>query len=307
MLNKSLGRGLESLIPLKKNQFVKNNQKEDADVKTVERLKKFSPALSESVILVETKFIEPNPHQPRKYFDEQSLKELSESIKIHGILQPLIATKVFDNQYQLLAGERRLQASKLAGLKQVPVIVRELNEQQKLEMALVENVQRQDLNPMEEALAYSSLIDEFNLKQEEVAKKVAKSRVFITNTLRLLTLPSEIQKAIFEKKISFGHAKAILSLKTEEEQMKLFRNILLNNLSVRDSESGAKKVKVKDHVRSFNQKTPQILDYEERLAQSLGTKVEIKKAGKSGKVIVDFFSEEELGNIMEVISGKSQI
>lgn len=305
MLNKSLGRGLESLIPLKKNQFVKNNQKKEVGQKTVERLKKFSPALSESVILVETNFIEPNPHQPRKNFDELQLKELAESIKIHGILQPLIATKVFDNQYQLLAGERRLQASKLAGLKKVPVIVRELTEQQKLEMALVENVQRQDLNPMEEALAYSSLIDEFNLKQEEVAKKVAKSRAFVTNTLRLLTLPEEIQKAIFEKKISFGHAKAILSLKTEEEQLKLFKNILLNNLSVRDSESGAKSVKVKKHLRSFNQKTPLILDYEERLAQSLGTKVEIKKTGKTGKVIVDFFSEEELGNIMEVISGKN--
>jgi len=305
MLNKSLGRGLESLIPLKKNQFVKNSQKKEVSQKTVERLKKFSPALSESVILVETNFIEPNPHQPRKHFDELQLKELAESIKIHGILQPLIATKVFDNQYQLLAGERRLQASKLAGLKKVPVIVRELTEQQKLEMALVENVQRQDLNPMEEALAYSSLIDEFNLKQEEVAKKVAKSRAFVTNTLRLLTLPEEIQKAIFEKKISFGHAKAILSLKTEEEQLKLFKNILLNNLSVRDSENGAKSVNVKKHLRSFNQKTPLILDYEERLAQSLGTKVEIKKTGKTGKVIVDFFSEEELGNIMEVISGKN--
>ncbi len=305
MLNKSLGRGLESLIPLKKNQFIKSNQKKDASEKTSERLKKFSPAMSESVLLVDTKFIEPNPHQPRKDFDQHQLKDLADSIKIHGILQPLIATKVFDNQYQLLAGERRLQASKIAGLKKVPVIVREVTEQQKLELALVENVQRQDLNPMEEALAYSSLIDEFNLKQEEVAKKVAKSRVFVTNTLRLLTLPEEIQKAIFDKRISFGHAKAILGLKSEEEQLKLFKSILLNNLSVRASESGAKNVKVKKHLRSFNQKTPLIQDYEERLAQSLGTKVEIKKTGKSGKVIVDFFSDEELGNIMEVISGKN--
>lgn len=304
MLNKSLGRGLESLIPLKKNQFIKNNQKKETGVKTVERLKKFSPAMSESVLLVDVKFVEPNPHQPRKDFDQQQLKGLADSIKIHGILQPLIATKVFDNQYQLLAGERRLQAAKLVGLKKVPVIVREATEQQKLEMALVENVQRQDLNPMEEALAYSSLIDEFNLKQEDVAKKVGKSRAFVTNTLRLLTLPSEIQKAIFDRKLTFGHAKAILSLKTEEEQLKLFKNILLNNLSVRATEGNVKKVKVHDHLRSYK-KTPLILDYEERLAQSLGTKAEIKKEGKSGKVIIDFYSDEELGGIVEVISGKN--
>ncbi len=307
MLKKSLGKGLESLIPLKKNQFLKRSQKENAGDSghiPSERLKRFSPSLREAVVDVEINLVEPNPHQPRKDFNLQQLQDLADSIKEHGILQPLIVTKLGDNKYQLLAGERRLQASKLLDLKIVPVIVRMVSEQQKLEMALVENVQREDLNSIEEALAYSSLIDEFNLKQNDVAKRVGKSRAFVTNTLRLLTLPEEVQKCIFERKISFGHAKVILSLKDGKEQIALLKKILYGNLTVRDAESGAKKVKIKGHSRNLNKKISQIVNYEENLSSALGTKVEIKKSGKSGKIIVDFFSSEELGNIIEVICGR---
>ena len=306
MLKKSLGKGLESLIPLKKNQLFKKIQEKDFDKGHIpsKRLKQFSPSLREAVVDVDTKFIEPNPHQPRKDFNLQQLQDLADSIEEHGILQPLIVTKLGDQKYQLLAGERRLQAAKLIDLEKVPVIVRMVPEQQKLEMALVENVQREDLNPMEEALAYSSLIDEFNLRQDEVGKKVGKSRVFITNTLRLLTLPEEIQKAIFNKKISFGHAKAILGLKDEKKQLILFSKILQGGLTVRDVEKGVKKVNIKSHSRNLSKKTPQVLDYEERLTSALGTKTEIKMSGGSGKVIVDFFSNEELRNIVEIICGK---
>lgn len=281
-----LGRGLESLIPQKREKKVNVT------------------SIREDVIEVDVKNILPNPHQPRQNFDQENLKELASSIREHGVLQPLILTMVSEGEYQVLAGERRLLASKMIGLKKVPAIVRSVSEQQKLEFALIENLQRHNLNPIEEAYAFQKLIAEFSLNQEEVAKKIGKSRAHIANILRLLTLPKEIRDALFSEKISFGHAKAILGLKEKVLQLALFKKILEGKFSVRKTENQAKKIKVRGHLRKITRKNPDVLEQEERLKGVLGTKVEIKKRGGKGNISIEFYSNEELDNLVDIIAGK---
>ena len=291
------GKGLEALIPKK-------------GIKPV----KFTPE-KESVFLIEIEKIKSNPYQPRKDFNRAELESLSESIKEHGILQPLIVTKIekevddgrkLEVGYELIAGERRLQAAKMAGFLQVPVIIRKPTDQQKLELSLVENVQREDLNSMEKAQAFKKLMGEFDLSQKEIAQKIGKSREAVANALRLLNLPQEIQKGIQDKKISEGHARAILLLRDEKKQKNLFERIMKKNLSVRETEQIAHNIlypSKKGIQETVEEISKDFKNLEEKLrnlleAESLTLKV------KEGKPIltIEFKSEKELKAFQERIS-----
>jgi len=289
MAKTSLGTGLSSLIPNKLNK--ENNIP----------LQKGGFTNSDEVIKIPIENIVPNPRQPRKYFAEENLKELAESIKEHGVIQPIIVTKA-DGKYELIAGERRLQASKLAKMSEVPAIVRLATSQQKLELALVENIQRHNLNAIEEAKAYQELHSEFNLTQEEIAKRTGKSRSAIANIIRLLELPVEIQRGIIEGKITEGHARAILGLENPEKQRALYELILKNNLTVRDTEDKVREVTVHTHKRKVSKQVdPYLQDLEDNIQQKLGTKIKIKKRGTTGKITIDFYSEEEFEKIVELL------
>jgi len=306
--NYGLGRGLASLIPQNKssNQAISQPRDDfnyfgakpsDGNVET--RHASSLQAQGSGVQEIDVIRIVPNPHQPRLRFDAEKLQELSDSIKEHGVIQPLVVTKN-GNQYEIIAGERRFQASKLAGLKSVPVIVRDATEQQKLELAIIENVQRHDLNAIEEAKSYLKLADEFDLSQDEVAKKMGKSRSAVANKLRLLHLPIEIQKALIEGKITEGHAKAILAIENPEKQRALFEMILKNNLTVRQTEDKTKEISVKTHTRQVSV-DPESKRIEEILVGALGTKVKLAKSGDGGKIVIDYYSKEELNNILSKI------
>lgn len=275
-----LGRGLDSLIP---KRFSTKKIGED----------NFQTEEKSDILEIQINLIKANPYQPRNNFDEQSLEELASSIKEHGIIQPLIVNKISDNLYELIAGERRLRAAQKIGLKKVPVIIRSTDESKKLEISLIENIQRKDLNPIERARAYQKLIDEFNFTQEEIAKKVAKARATVANTLRLLNLPASIQRMLEEERINEGHAKVLLTLKSPEAQEAMLRRILGTGMTVREAEqlvvSKRKRPSIKD---------PLVKAKEEQLQEALGTKVLIKKRGKKGKIIIEFYSEEDLANII---------
>ncbi len=247
-----------------------------------------------------------NPHQPRLHFDQVKLEELTESIKEHGILQPLIvsplhqsgATNPGDERYELIAGERRFQAAKRAGLRTVPVVVRDATEQEKLELAVIENIQRHNLNPIEEARAYARLLEEFGMQQEAVAKKMGKSRSAVANTLRLLHLPVEIQRAVAEGKISEGHAKSLLAIENPEKQRAIFDLIIKEELTVRETEMKARSVSVRSHIRNTAVLNPEIARRAEQLAQIFGTKVKISSVGKGGRVIIEYYSQEDLDELL---------
>lgn len=245
--------------------------------------------------------INANPHQPRERFERQHLEDLVGSIKEHGILQPLVVTET-PRGYELVAGERRLRAAKLAGLATVPAVVRSVTNQQKLELALVENVQRQDLNPVERAKAYQRLIDEFSLTQDEVAKKVGQSRPVVTNALRLLTLPPEMLSALAEGKIAEGHAKVLLGVADPKARQQLFKRVLDEGMSVRTVE-----VQRNTTVRGHTRKTSGDVETkarEARLRAALGTKVTIKPAGKGGNVTIHYGDAEELEGIVRTVEGR---
>jgi len=279
----SLGRGLSSLIPQKRATTDDEPAVSNARIIDEKNL----------ILQIDTNKIQINPHQPRESFNPDELEDLINSIKEHGIIQPLLVTKNGDN-YQLIAGERRLRAAKFLNLATVPAIVREAKEQEKLEIALIENIQRKNLNPIEEAKSYHRLIEEFNLNQEAVAKRLGKNRSTVANTLRLLNLPAEIQKALAEERITEGHAKAIVALEDYNQQMELFKKIVNNKMSVRDTE---------DQVRRVSTRKPRTeidpINYERQdsLQAIFGNKVEIKKRGNAGEVVIHFKSEEDLVEI----------
>jgi ParB family chromosome partitioning protein len=237
-----------------------------------------------------------NVFQPRHKFTDYKLDELAASIKEHGVIQPLIVGSKKNGKYELIAGERRLRASKLAGLKEVPVIIKDVANQDKLEIALIENIQREDLNPIDCAMSYRRLIDEFNLTQDEVAKKVGKSRPVITNTIRFLNLPEEIKLALIDGKISEGHAKYILGVEGEVKQMKLFRQILHSGLTVGDTSmevrkmGGTKQARVKINYLDK--------DKEFTIREFFSAKAEIKRSGKGGQIIINFYSDDELAEMV---------
>lgn len=250
---------------------------------------------------IEVALIAPNPFQPRKTFEQQALKELADSIKEHGVIQPLVVTKT-PVGYELVVGERRFRASQLAGLKFVPAIVKqEMVDQTKLEVALIENIQRRELNPIEEAQAYERLMKTFNLTQDQVAKKVGKSRPAVANTVRLLNLPAEIQRGVIEGKIMEGHARAILGLNDSEKMLLMYKMVLENNLNVRQVEAKVRELTAK---RSMDAAAPdpKLMAMESELRGKLGAQVKIQRQGKGGKIMIDFFSDEELDDIVKKLA-----
>jgi len=274
MSKRGLGKGLEALIP-----------KAEHEEKGL-------------VIEMDTENLTPNLFQPRKDFNKEKMEELKESIKKHGIIQPIVVRKMA-NGYEIVAGERRLKAAKEIGLKKIPAIIKTFNNEKSLEIALVENIQREDLNPVEQANAFKRLIDEFNLTQQELAEVTGKSRALVTNTIRLLKLNPEIQKNISEGKISFGHAKLLLSIEDEEVQRAVCNRIITNDLSVRDTEQLIKNIK-KAQKKQFKVKNITIERFPEvegKLRDVLGTKVSILYNGKNGKINIDFYSKEDLRRI----------
>lgn len=245
--------------------------------------------------------IVPNPFQPRKTFNPEALQELADSIAIHGVIQPVVVTET-ETGYELVVGERRFRASQLAGITKIPAIVKkQLEDQTKLEVALIENIQRQELNPIEEAQAYDRLIKTFNLTQEQVAKKVGKSRPAVTNTLRLLNLPAEIQRAVVEGKLSEGHARAILGLPDIEKQLLMFKLVLEQGLNVRQVEAKVREITVRRQMDALAP-DPKLMALESELRGKLGTQVKIQRQGSGGKITIEFFSDEELADIIHKMS-----
>lgn len=287
-----LGKGLDSLIADKKPaaaRAVKKPQKEEAVKKEVQTLK--------------IKDVEPNRDQPRQYFDEAALEELTESVKKFGVLQPLLVQKNKD-YYEIIAGERRWRAAKAAGLKEVPVIIKELTSQERMEIALIENIQREDLNPIEEAKAYKQLLEEFSLKQEEVAERVSKSRSAITNSMRLLKLDEGVQQLLVDQQISAGHARALLSIDDKESQIALAKEIVDKGLSVREVEKrckAPKKAAKADKPKVSEQEALAYKTVEGRLKEVLGTKVEIKNKAGKGKIEISYYSLEELDRLLTLL------
>lgn len=279
-----LGRGLDALIP--------GNE---------ERL----PSAGADQVAVE--LILPNPRQPRGRFDATELAELAESIKEHGVLQPLIVTRGEQpGQYVLIAGQRRLLAAQQAGLLTVPVLVREASDQQRLELALIENVQRSDLSPLETAEAYRQLADDFHLSHEEIAARVGKSRVSVTNTLRLLKLPPSVLHALAEGKISEGHARALLGLPTAQAQVAVLNSILTQDLSVRQTEERVRRLVGERPARPTPPAPPaEITALERRLQASLGTRVNLAQHSKGGTITIRYYSDEELDALVERLLGEA--
>ena len=283
-----------------------------ADTKEVE-----SAYESNSIFWVEIEKIVPNPYQPRKEFNEQKLEELAESIRMYGVLQPLVVTRrevtlpngAFRTEYELIAGERRLRASKLVGLAQVPVIIRSSKETDlmKLELAIIENLQREDLNPVDRALAFEQLSSKFGLNHSEIGKRMGRSRVYVANSIRLLGLPEYILTAVRNGELSDGHARALLMLKDRpEEQEVIFRETVLKKLSVREVEHLGRQIAT-DKVRkkSWKDLEPELKEMEKTFSETLGTKVQIAKTDYGGRVVIDYFSQEDLNQILRVVRGES--
>lgn len=284
MIKGGLGRGLSSLIPgAEDNQRVNNG---------------------EAIQQISVEQITSNRWQPREVFDHAQLEDLVASIKAHGILQPLILTSAGFDKYELIAGERRWRAAKIAGLLTVPAIVRNAQDQQKLELAIIENIQRQDLNPLEEARSFERLMNEFSLTQEEVAARLGKKRSSIANALRILELPEVILQALADNKLTMGHAKAILSVPTEKGQLALLEKILTDGMSVRQTETISKKIPIKNFGHTVKT-DPVIKSLEDILQQSLGTKVHVHQhSSNGGTIVIDYFSGEELQRLVGKISGE---
>jgi len=299
--NYGLGRGLSSLIPPKKINEPDKNFNYFGNVSSSNNLSEPEKNEKNNIQEVDIIKIVPNPHQPRTNFDKEKLEDLAASIKEHGIIQPIIAS-FKDGQFEIIAGERRFEAAKLAGLKSAPVIVREVTEQQKLELAIIENIQRHDLNLIEEAQSYLKLAQDFDLSQEEIATKVGKSRSAVANKIRLLKLPVEIQKALMEGKINEGHAKAILALENPEKQRALFDLILSSGMNVRQTEEKTKEISVRTHKRIINV-DPEVKEIEDRLSGFLGTKVKVSKSKEGGRIMIDYYSKEELNGLLQKMSG----
>ena len=278
MAKKALGKGLNALIS-EVTEINKNDIRE-----------------------IEIEKITPNHDQPRKYFDEDKIKELAKSIKENGIIQPIVIRNKGD-KYEIVVGERRYRGAIEAGLKKIPAIIKDYSDSKLLEIALIENIQRKDLNPLEEALAYKTIIKRETITQDELAKRVGKSRSYIANMIRLLELPDEIKEYVSRGTITVGHAKAIMAINNKDKQIELARKIVKDGLSVRETEEISKEESVprgtKDVEKDFSEENPYIKQLEEKLIGTLGTRVRIKYKNKRGSIIIDFFSDEELDRLIE--------
>ena len=287
---RGLGAGLDNLIP---DYSVERNEKKE------------EPQNVSRETLIPINDIDPNRAQPRSRFDEDALQELADSIKQYGIIEPLIVQQK-ENRFEIIAGERRWRAARIAGIKEVPVIIKKYSEKEIFTISLIENIQREDLNPIEEATAYQKLIKELNLKQDEVAEKVAKSRTAITNSMRLLKLDERVQQMLIDEMISEGHGRALLPISDAEEQFALAMRVFDEKLSVRETEKLVKKL-MEEKKKEPKEKESAFQDFiyrdlEEKLKQSIGAKVEIKKkANNTGKIEIEYYSIEELERIVELM------
>jgi len=285
---KGLGRGLQALLP---------------------SITKEEPVGQEKIIEIPVKDIRVNKHQPRHTFDQEKLNELAVSIQEHGVVQPIIVRNDEDGKYELVAGERRWRACQLIGVKRIPAIVKQLSEKETSEIALIENIQREDLNPIEEAAAYRTLMAEYGLTQEELSKRVGKSRPFIANIVRLLSLSEPVKHMVLQGLISSGHARTLLTLPRVKEQEEVARKIALKGLSVRQTEQTVKdllavKVRVKKKVTGED---PVIKELEERLRSKLSTKVRIKRGKRSGRIEIEYYGDDELQRLMETLLGETEL
>ena len=291
--SRGLGKGLDSLIPVGSSEG-----KTKIGINS-------APAVEEKPDkMVKITMVEPNRDQPRHKFDEAALNELADSIKQYGIISPIIVQDRKDH-YEIIAGERRWRAAKIAGLKEIPVIIKNFTEQEIVEISLIENIQRENLNPIEEALAYKRLLTEFNLKQEEVAERVSKSRTAVTNSMRLLKLADEVQQMIIDEKITTGHARSLITIEDTEKQIEIAKKVVDEKLSVRDIEKLVKDLnKPKKEKKAAKQIKNEFIyqDIEEKLKQSFGTKVSvIAKEDGSGKIEIDFYSSDDLDRILDLL------
>ncbi|MCG4571954.1 ParB/RepB/Spo0J family partition protein [Clostridium cochlearium] len=277
-----LGKGLGALIP------------DEIHEKEIEE---------ENTLPIES--IKSNNNQPRKSFDEERIKELSQSIKEFGIIQPIIVKKIYnENKYEIVAGERRWRAAKLAGLEEVPVIIKEISNREVLEISLIENIQREDLNPIEESKAYQELLKNFNLTQEDLSKKLGKSRVAITNSLRLLNLDDRVQEMLIHEIITEGHGRALLAIKDTDIQFQIAQKIVINKLSVRETEKLVKSLNKKEEVKENTEvnNNPYYEDIKNRLEDFFQTKVKIENKNNKGKIEIEYYSEEDLQRIIDILN-----
>jgi len=271
----ALGRGLEALLPERGDEVIK----------------------------IEVEKILPNENQPRKVFKDDALKELSASIKEKGVLQPVLVSRVGDGTFRLIAGERRWRAARLAGLKKIPALIKEASSQDSMEIALIENIQREDLNPIETAEALNRLSSDYQLTQEALSQRVGKDRATVANYLRILKLPDEIKSYINDGRLSLGHAKAILSIDAKQKQIEAARGIIKGGLSVREAEALCKKLSapVQPKAKKKQERLPEVAELETRLGQSLGTKVRIVHKDKKGKIEIEYYSLDELDRLLEIL------
>ena len=289
---RALGRGLDAIL-----------QSPETDITSKDISGNY---VAGAIAEIDIDLIETNPFQPRTEFDETALRELAQSIKEQGVIQPVTVRKLGYNKYQLISGERRLRASKMAGLKQIPVFIRVANDEQMLELALIENIHRENLNAIEVAISYQRLIDECNMTQEEVSEKVGKSRSAVANFLRLLKLPAEVQIAIRDGHISMGHARALINISDKEQQLKLLQQIIEDEMNVRQTEELADKAKNSGKERKQTNFIPEHFKSKiKTLSQTLNTKVKVKRNVKGqGSVVIDFKDEAEFDRIMELFNKK---
>jgi ParB family chromosome partitioning protein len=277
-----------------------------------------SQFFSDSIFWVEISKVHPNPFQPRKEFEESKLKDLADSIRQYGILQPMVVTRKevtkedggLTTEYELISGERRLRASKIAGLSQVPVLIRDQEEsdQLKLELAIIENLQREDLNPVDRAKAFQRLVEEFHFKHIDVARRVGKSREYVSNSLRILMLPEHMLNALSEGKITEGHSRPLMMLADrKEEQEVLFKEMMVRKMSVREAELTARKIAVERVRKIERMPDPEITELEEKLANTFGSRVRIERSNTGGKIMIDFFSNDDLRSILDMVNNKPEI
>ena len=297
-----LGKGLDSLIPIPASKTTKAEKKTvKKQEKIVEIVEKVVEKPTELKVMIGK--VEPNREQPRKVFDEDALLELADSIKQFGIIQPILV-QPRDNYYEIIAGERRWRAAKIAGLKEIPVVIKEFTEQEIVEIALIENIQRENLNPIEEAVAYKRLLSEFDLRQDEVAERVSKSRTAVTNTMRLLKLDQRVQEMVISEMISTGHARALLAIEDSKLQYATAMKVFDEKLSVRETEKLTKNLLNPKHSQKKDIDMSMDVIYlglTEKIKGILGTKVEILRKGKKGKIQIEYYSEAELERLMDLL------
>ena len=287
MTKKGLGRGLQALIPMR----------EDTKAKT-----------DGAVTEIETKNISVNRNQPRKFFSEEKIEELAASIREHGVVQPIVVRPGRSGAYELVAGERRWRACKKLGLESIPAIIKDVTEREMAEIALIENIQREDLNPVEEAVAYKALLEEYGLTQEELSGRVGKSRSVIANTVRLLNLPTEVIEMVRENRLTSGHARSLLGLSSKKEQVELARQVVARSLSVRETEQAIKRSQnKKEPDKTSSRQEPIILAVEERLRNKFSTQVKIRQGVKSGKLEIDFYDQGDLERIIDILLGQEEL